>query len=102
MISPPRREIVVELERVQLIRRRAATVPMFCVACAAPGEFVAAAEAARLFDISVDETVNRMRASHVHFQRESNGEIYFCVTSVLKFVHCKEQQKLRISTGLIR
>lgn len=77
------RQLVFEVERVQTVRRRIATIPGYCHECRAPADLVDLADLARLFDVSVADAVLQVRRRRIHMQHLSNGSIVVCADSLL-------------------
>ncbi len=80
-----RREIVIEVERVQLIRRRAKTISLFCGNCTAKTDFVSVTDAARLFEVRVDDLFRTIREKEIHMQVSSHSGIHICIASLTAF-----------------
>lgn len=79
MTAERQREIVVEFERIQLIRKRAKTKLSFCDDCGCKRDQVGIASAAELFEIAADELETFVKANHVHL----NADSQICLTSLL-------------------
>ncbi|HEY0429829.1 MAG TPA: hypothetical protein VGC76_18750 [Pyrinomonadaceae bacterium] len=81
------REIVIEFERVRLVRKRAKTSLLFCRACASEVDFIALGEAAALFGVSAAQLFQFVKTNSGHY--ESGGEIYLCLVSLLTNMKAK-------------
>lgn len=79
MTIKKQREIVVEYERIQLIRKKARTELRYCTDCGQHADFVIAERASQLFEISTDDLYQFVRQNNCH--SNANGEI--CLTSLL-------------------
>lgn len=80
------REIVIELERIQKVRRKAAVASLFCVVCSMHSDFVSLSDAERLFDLTREELLGRFIRSGVHTQRTADDE-RICVNSLFDFIN---------------
>ena len=78
-----RREIVVELERVQLIRKRAPTVRIFCQACWRESDFVSTTDAARIFGLRSAEINDFAERGLAHSVRHS-AKTFICAAAIVK------------------
>jgi hypothetical protein len=82
MNSVPQKEIVVEIERLQIVRKRAKTHMSFCSGCRANSDFVSIREAASLFDTHETSLVNFVTANNCHSHLEV-AELHICLVSLL-------------------
>lgn len=78
------REIVIEVERIQLVRKRARTHLHTCDRCEAVSDFVGLSDAARLFEIERDRLFDFIQKNGCHFIDAQHGEIQICLTSLLE------------------
>ena len=86
----PQREIVIEIERIQLIRKRAKTHLRFCMECGKQSDFVAVAEAASLFGTTEANVFGFIRANGCHHQNHANSsEAEICLVSLLVCMKAK-------------
>jgi hypothetical protein len=83
MTGASQRQLVIEVERVQTVRRRIATVRGHCVACAAPADLIELADLARLFDVSIADAVLQLRRRRIHMRHMPTGSIVVCAESLL-------------------
>lgn len=77
------REIVIEFERVRIVRKRAKTRFLACRACASEVDFISLGEAATLFDTRAAQLFQFIKANSGHYEVDSNGEIHVCLVSLL-------------------
>lgn len=82
MTTKRQREIVIEFERVQLIRKRAQTTIVGCSECNSDVDFVTASLAAELFDIELSEFLGFVTRFAVHHEPGPAGTA-ICVPSLL-------------------
>lgn len=87
-MTPQRREIVIEYERIQLIRKRAKTESELCPRCNAIADFVRVADAASLFEIKVDDIISFANRNGCHY-RYTGDQIRLCLPSLLKCFRTK-------------
>jgi hypothetical protein len=78
-----KREIVIEFERVQLVRKKARTHIIFCRSCGREVDFIPLCEAASLFTTQAEHLLQFVRISNSHFETAADGEIYICLVSFL-------------------
>jgi len=90
------REIVIELEHMQKIRRRTAVVSSFCVHCSEQADFVSLRDAARLFETGQDELEFRFRMNALHMQHLADGADAVCVVSLMEFIERRGYQQDRL------
>ena len=84
-----KREIVIEFERVQLVRKKAQTHLIFCRTCGREVDFLSIREAAALFRTPAENLLKFMRVSNSHFETGADGEIYICLVSFLAAMQAK-------------
>ncbi|HMS43754.1 MAG TPA: hypothetical protein PKE69_26225 [Pyrinomonadaceae bacterium] len=77
------REIVIEFERVQLIRKRAKTQMINCRTCRRETDFILLIEAAKLFSTHTEQLFQFIKAHGCHFEIDASGEIFICLVSLL-------------------
>lgn len=83
------REIVIEFERVQLIRKRAKTHLIDCRECRREVDFVTLREAATLFGTSVEQLFEFIKINNCHYEIDAGGEIFICLVSLLAQMKAK-------------
>ena len=79
----PQREVVLEIERITLVRKRARTSVEWCRDCRRSTDFVLLPKAAALFGITPTELLEFTRTNHCHFTVGNEGEISLCLTDLL-------------------
>lgn len=84
MNATGKREIVVEFERIELIRKRAKTHLMFCTECSRESDHVSLPEAARLFSISESDLLQFIEVNRCHNQIVTATNSFICVVSLLQ------------------
>ena len=89
MITSRHREIVVEIERVQLIRKRTKTKLLFCPDCGKETDFISVSEAAALFMIDTDRISHFIAVNECHVQTKPSGCVCICLTAFLETVGTK-------------
>jgi hypothetical protein len=88
MTTKRQREIVIEFEKVQLIRKRAKTTLGHCELCNAESDFVGIRSAAELFGITAKDLTQFVVNSAVHYANEEFGTA-ICVASLLSVMQEK-------------
>ena len=76
------REVVIEYERIQFIRKRAKTDSFYCERCGTVADFVRVAYAAALFEMDVDNIIAFANGNGCHY-REEYGDVSLCLSSFL-------------------
>jgi|SoiMethySBSTD1v2_1073268.scaffolds.fasta_scaffold66283_3 hypothetical protein len=84
-------ELVIEIEKVQTIRRTVNTRPAVCLECGSKSEFVDLVKIAALFEMAPSRFLNAMHANACHIKAE--GGVQICVTSVLSFLRSLSSAK---------
>ena len=77
------RELVVEVEHVETIRRRARTGLGFCAECGKQVELLSLEDAARLFDAHAADLMNFIKVNRCHFHRSPDRDVYICLAGFL-------------------
>lgn len=83
MSGQQQREVVIEIERVQLVRKRTKTMLLRCIQCCETVDFVSLNEAADLFEIAAADLIGFIERNDCHFQTANTDTIFLCVTSLL-------------------
>jgi len=83
------RELIIEFERVQLVRKKASTHLIFCRNCGREVDFVSLREASSLFSTPTENLLQFIRINQSHFESGTNGEIYICLVSFLASMKAK-------------
>lgn len=78
------REIVVEYERIQLIRKRAKTRLRHCPGCGHSSDFVSLDKAAQLFEVDRDVLVTFIDRHLSHAQSVNSSETEICIAELLR------------------
>lgn len=92
MTAQSQREIVIEFEKVQTIRKRARTTLSRCERCCEQTDLVSLAEAAELFGTGCEELLQFIRQNNCHYHVNVDEKIYLCVQSLLE----KMQQLIEV------
>jgi hypothetical protein len=89
-MNPARqREIVIEIERVRLIRKRAKTHLRFCMQCGKQSDFISIDEAAALFETDKGSLFNFIRVNSCHFQINNANDAHICLVAFLEAMKTK-------------
>ena len=83
------RELIIEFERVQLVRKKAKTHLIFCRNCGREVDFVSLREASSLFGTHAENLLQFIKINNSHFETDANGEIYVCLISFLTAMKAK-------------
>src|SRR5262245_36470484 len=79
------RELVIEIEKVQKVRRTATTRTAVCNSCGSKSDFVDLVKIAALFEISPCKFLDAVRANACHINTDESG-VQICVTSLLSLL----------------
>ncbi len=82
-----KREIVVELRREQIVRKRAATHWMHCDGCRCESDFISLGEASYLFEVAGHILFDFIRRNKCHYKEEAEGGARVCLVSLLAFMN---------------
>jgi len=78
-----KREIVIEYERIQLIRKRAKTELACCCKCSRQSDFVSLRDAAELFEAKESDLFDFAQNNDCHYRGDTETSIQLCITSLL-------------------
>lgn len=81
---------MLEVERVQKVRRRIEAWSEYCRECARSVEFVDLADLARMFEISMAEATRQLRRRLVHIRPDSEETVAVCAESLLQTWNASE------------
>ena len=77
------REVVLEIEHVQIIRKRAKTTLGFCQGCKKTTDFISVTRAAELFSTTTADLFEFTQANACHYMIECGEEIFLCLPDLL-------------------
>src|SRR5688572_9637118 len=83
MASSRQREVVLEIEQVKVIRKRAKTSLRSCRECGQTRDFIAVADAAELFSTTPSALFEFTQSSVCHYRFENERELFLCLTDLL-------------------
>ena len=92
------REIVIEIEQVRLVRKRATTLLGRCDNCEAPTDFVGLTEAARLFEVAPSDLLEFVIRNNCHFKESDHTGTQLCLTSLLERMRTANTKRLQSTT----
>jgi len=95
MTKNGQREIVVEIETVRLIRKRAKTTAAICPDCGTESDLVSISAAAELFAIEAEDLRSFANANGVHLQPDEQ----ICIRSLLRVMNEPDTRKEIRSIG---
>lgn len=97
MAEGKHREVVIEFERVQLIRSRAKTQVEHCWDCGETSDFLDVRKAATLFRIPEATLIEFVKANDCHYQIcEVVGVISICLSSLQSRMRAVEGSKMKL------
>lgn len=77
------RVIVIEVERTQVVRKKARTNVTYCPECQGETDFISLCQAASLFNVEAANLFQFIKTHNSHFQPDDDGMIFVCVISLL-------------------
>ncbi len=83
MQTCPEREVVVEIEHIKTVRKRASTRLRLCRGCGKSSDFIAIARAAALFELEPERVLDFVRVNSCHVIIGNEGEIHICLADLL-------------------
>jgi hypothetical protein len=89
MSAAAKREIVIEIERIRVIRKRAKTELVFCGKCGKIVDFVSLVDVSALFMTETHKIFKFLTDNGCHFYEEINGDIYICLIELLETMRFK-------------
>ena len=78
-----KREVVVEVEQVRIVRKRARTTLYQCRGCGRKTDFVILTRAAELFDVKPAALFEFLQSANCHYLIADVGVLYICLTDLL-------------------
>lgn len=81
------RNIILEIERIQLTRKRCVSETRFCGDCLTESDFVTAKEAALLFGTYAENLIRFVEINSSHYTKDADGAVFICVNSFLECVN---------------
>lgn len=99
MSAIEQREIVLEIEKIELIRKRAKTRVMHCQDCGTESDVLSHVEAAELFETRPGKIFDFVKQNSCHYQVSYNGTIYLCVVSFVERINRTKGVRLLTPIG---
>jgi hypothetical protein len=97
------KNLVLEIERIELIRKRCRLFSGFCKTCSKDTDFVSLTQMSSLFEIRAEDFFQTIRVSPIHFETELHNEIFLCINSLLNFLNTtKSNTKIKMIKGKIK
>lgn len=95
--------VVLEIEKIQLFRKKCRAHLRFCRDCQKTTDFISLAEAASLFDVHLPVLYQFIQKNAGHYTSDSTGSIFVCVYSFLVCVNEKtKNSKIKMIEGEIQ
>lgn len=101
MTEAKQREIVIELEKVKLVRKRAKVSLQNCSGCGRESDFIGLTAAAILFEITEDAIRSFLNTNSVHYFQPSECDKHICVESMLRVLQQQQTARLNIAGHLL-
>ena len=83
MTGSSQRQLVIEVERVQTVRRKVPIAAGYCRDCRCPVDLIDVADLARVFEVSVADAVLQLKRRRIHLLDLSASTILVCADSLL-------------------
>lgn len=100
MTTQRQREIVIEYERIQLIRKKAKTELTHCERCGGESDFVAIDAAAELFEIHIDDLFAFIIGNDCH--HHAAAKTLVCINSLLATIKTRSlDHQLKLVGGTL-
>ena len=77
------REVVLEIEQVKIIRKRARTALKYCRGCKATTDFISVQNAADLFSTTAADLFEFSQSCTCHYRVEHDQNVFLCLTDLL-------------------
>jgi hypothetical protein len=77
------REVVLEIEQIKIVRKRAKTTLALCSECRKTTDFITLTRAAELFSITPSDLFEFIQSSGCHFRVVNGQDIMLCLTNLL-------------------
>ena len=90
------REVVLEIEHIKVVRKRAKTRLAHCGECARMSDFITLQRAAELFSTTASELFEFTQSYGCHFRVENGQDIMLCLTDLLRAM------SKRMRTGTVK
>jgi hypothetical protein len=90
------REIVVEVERIKLLRKRARSHLMFCAECDSEADFISVKAAASLFSVCEKEVASFVEAHRCHGVNFAGTRSYICVGSLISVLRSRLEHSRKL------
>ncbi len=98
-MAQKKRTIVIEIEKIQTIRKRAMTSLRHCDGCGAISDAVTHVEAAKLFETAPGNLFQFIKQHNCHYHISYDGKTYLCVVSLLEKIKDKNNNRLLMAKG---
>lgn len=99
MLTARQREIVIEFEKVQTIRKRARTTLTSCSRCRSVSDTLSLTDAAELFETSRDDLLQFIEQNDCHYHVSIDDRIYLCVASLLETMRRSTEERKLLNKG---
>lgn len=102
MLERKTKTVVLEIERVQVIRKKCQAYSRFCANCRTEVDFIELAQTARLFEINIADLFRFILMNGGHYTNNPGDEIFLCVNSFLVCLsNHKNNSKTKMMNGEI-
>ena len=97
MVSSRRREVILEIEHLKVVRKRAKSSLLFCRDCGRTTDFISLTQAADLFAVTPGELFEFSRSNLCHVRFEQRRKVFLCLADLLNAMSNKlKKGKVRL------
>lgn len=86
------KNLILEIERVQLIHKKCKAEEKFCGECLDIKDFVMLNDIASLFSFQKMKLFEFINTNSIHNAESENGEIFICISSFLAYIQTQNKQ----------
>lgn len=85
------KNLILEIERIQLIRKKCKADELFCSNCGEVKDFVALYDITSLFETHTEKLLGFIKTNSIHYTETQSSEILVCVNSFLNCIQSHKQ-----------
>ena len=84
-----KRSFVIELERIQVVRRCCKASLIYCAECKAETDFISLKQAESLFEIDSAQILKFINVNFSHYKTDKYEEIFICLPSFIACINVR-------------
>lgn len=89
-----KRNFVVEIERLQIVRKTSESCLLICAECRSEGDFISLRQAASIFDTNAEQLFEFIKTNFSHYKTQERGEVFICLTSFIAVINNKTKNPI--------